>query len=66
MEPRDLRVTQNAYFHSEHIPSDLLIFCDTTAGIEGSFWMDRGGRQTEGQIDLEIETVIYISTIFRS
>ena len=67
VDPRSLRVTQNAYFSLfTHTKQLLLVtICCTTAGIEVSFRTD-GGRtedggtdgRTEGQTDVEVEIVI--------
>ena len=58
-----LRVIQDAYIslltHTKQLL--LVIFCDTLAGIEVSFWTDRTGtgtRRTDGQTDLEVKIVI--------
>ena len=61
MDPRGLRVTQNAYFSLiTHTKQLLLVtFSDTTAGIGASFWTDAQQRTAaEGQTDLEVEIVI--------
>ena len=64
MDPRDLRVTQNAYFSLlTHTKKLLLVtFCDPTAETRVSFRTDGqaedGGRTKEGQTDVEVEIVI--------
>ena len=62
MDPRDLRVTQNAYFSLLTITKKLLLvtFCDPTAETGVSFWTDgRNGRNgTDGQADVKVEIVI--------
>ena len=59
MDPRDLRVTQNAYFSLlTHTKKLLLVtFCDLTAETGVSFRTD-GRRTEEGQTDVEVEIVI--------
>ena len=71
MDPRCLKVTQNAYFslikHTKQLL--LVIFCYTTAGIGASFQTDArtnarthtrtdGRTEAEGQTDVEVEIVI--------
>ena len=62
IKPRDLRVTQNAYFslltHTKQV--SLAAFCDSTAGNGASFrTLGRtNGERTEGQTDVEVELVI--------
>ena len=56
MDPRGLRVTQNAYFSLLTLTKKLLLvtFCDPTAETGVSFWTDG----TDGQTDLKVEIVI--------
>ena len=60
MDPRGLRVTQNAYFslltHTKKL--SLVTFCDTIVGIGASFWT-HGWTDTEGWTDMEVEIVRY-------
>ena len=63
MDPRDLRMTQNAYLSLlTHTKKVLLVtFYDPTAETEVSFRTDGGrtdGRTAEGQTDVEVEIVI--------
>ena len=64
MDPRSLRLTQNAYFSLLKHAKQLLFvtFCDTNAGIGGSFWTDGNKgtdeRAPDGQTDVEVEIVI--------
>ena len=67
MDPRDLRVNQNAYFSLLTYTKQLLlmILCNLTAGIGASFQTHTFGRteeeeEDEGQTDVEVEMVIYI------
>ena len=57
MNPRSLKVTQNAYFsfltHTKILLS--VTFCDWTAETGG--WTEEGWR-TKGQTDAEVEIVI--------
>ena len=59
MDPRDLRMTQNAYLSLlTHTKKVLLVtFYDPTAETVVSFRTD-GGRTAEGQTDVEVEIVI--------
>ena len=55
-----LRVTQDAYFLLLTNTKQLLLVtvCDTLAGIEVIFQMDRNGRtEPDGQTDVEVEIV---------
>ena len=58
MDPRDLRITQNAYLSLlTHTKKVLLVtFYDPTAETGVSFWTD--GQMAEGQTDMEVEIVI--------
>ena len=58
IDPRGLRVTQNAYFSLlTHTKKLLLVtFCDPTAETGASFRTD--GHGMEGQTDVEVEIVI--------
>ena len=58
MDPKSLRVTQNANFSLiTHTKKLLLVtFSDTTAGIGASFRTD--AQTVEGQTDVEVEIVI--------
>ena len=55
MDPRGLRVTQNAYFSLlTHTKKLLLVtFCDPTAETKVSFWTDGGLTEAEGQTDVK-------------
>ena len=64
MDPRGLRVTQNAHVLLLTNANQLLsvTFCGTTAGIGGSFWTHRHAETwTDGQTDMETEIIIKIS-----
>ena len=60
MDPRGLRVTQNAYFSLlTHTKKLLLVtFCDPTAETGVSFQTDGGRTEAEGQTDVEVEIII--------
>ena len=65
MDPRGLRVTQNAYFSLLTLTKKLLLvtFCDPTAEIGVSFWTHgwterNGTERTDGQTDVKVEIVI--------
>ena len=66
MDPRGLRVTQNAYFSLLTLTKKLLLvtFCDPTAETGVSFRTDGRNRQrngtngTDGQTDVKVEIVI--------
>ena len=63
MDPRVLRVTQNAYFSLLTQTKKLLLvtFCDPTAETGVHFRTDGrtvGGLTEEGQTDVEVEIVI--------
>ena len=65
MDPRGLRVTQNAYFSLLTLTKKLLLvtFCDPTAETGVSFQThgrtERNGRNgTDGQADVKVEIVI--------
>ena len=67
MDPKGLKVTQNAYFSFlTHTKQLLLVtFCDTTAGNRASFGTHkqtnvRTNNQTEpdGQTDMQVEMII--------
>ena len=63
MDPRSLRVTQNAYFslltHTKKLL--LMTFCDLTAETGVSVWThgrNRNGTGTDRQTDVTVEIVI--------
>ena len=59
MDPRGLKVTQNAYFSPLTLTQKLLLvtFCDPTAETGISFQPD-GRNGTDGQTDVKVEIVI--------
>ena len=68
MNPRGLRITQNAYFSLLTHTKQLLIvtYCDTLALIEVGFRTDGTGTGTtelDGQTDVEVEIVIQIDLV---
>ena len=58
MDPRNMRVTKNAYFSLLTYAKQLVlvIFCDTIAGTR----ISKVREMLEGQIYVEVEIVIYI------
>ena len=61
MDPRGLRVTQNAYFSIlTHTKKLLLVtFCDLTAETRVSFWTHKEwNRNMDGQTDVTVKIVI--------
>ena len=63
MDPRGLRVTQNAYFSLLTLTKKLLLvtFCDPTAETGVSFWTHEWNRNgTNGLADVTVEIVIKI------
>ena len=63
MDPRGLRVTQNAYFSLLTLTKKLLLvtFCDPTAETGVSFWTHGQTERTDGtdgQTDVKVEIVI--------
>ena len=58
MDPKGLRMAQNAYFSLLTNKKQLLLvaFCDTTAGNGASFWTHgRANGQTDGWTDRQMD-----------
>ena len=60
MDPRDLRVTQNAYFSLLTLTKKLLLvtFCDPTAKSGVKFWTHGQTERMDRQTEVKVETVI--------
>ena len=60
MDPKGLRVTQNAYFSLLTLTKKLLLvtFCDPTAETGVTFWAHGQTNGMDGQTDMKVEIVI--------